>query len=214
MTTDDDLLGPRDGDTFDPVRDTERLNRQALDVFHAIQDGTWHTLAELSAHTGHPEASISARLRDLRKARFGSHLVERIYLGDGLHAYRYGGTMTNRTRGDYLERQARDALRSCGWIVVRAAGSLGPADLVALRRGFKPLLVACKTNGKISPDERTAIVDASWDGDARPLMACRTRRGWVDLHTVKPEGIGDRIDQIKVPPRPKEPDELDEPDET
>lgn len=211
MTTPDDgLLGPRDGDTFDPARDTDRLNRQALDVFHAIQDGAWHTLEYLSQTTGHPEASISARLRDLRKARFGSHIVERMHIGNGLHVYRYGGTMTNRQRGDYLERQARDALRSCGWIVVRAAGSLGPADLVALRRGFTPLLVACKTNGKIPPDERAAIVDAAWDGAARPLMACRTKRGWIDLHTVKPEGVGDRIDQIKVPPRPKD----DEPDQT
>lgn len=109
--------------------------------------------------------------------------------------------MSNRTRGDYLERQTRDALRAHGWIVVRAAGSLGPADLVALRRRFTPLLVACKTNGRIPPDERRAIRDAAEQAYARPLLAMRTRRGYVDLHVVLTDGLSQRIDQIKVPPR-------------
>lgn len=84
-----DLYGPRDGVTFDPARDTSRLNRQALAVWRVMRDGQWHTLAELSGATGYPEASVSARLRDLRKRRFGSRRVDRMYLGDGLHAYKY-----------------------------------------------------------------------------------------------------------------------------
>lgn len=110
---------------------------------------------------------------------------------------------TNRQRGDYLERQTREALRAHGWIVIRAAGSLGVADLVALRRSFTPLLISCKTNGRISPAERTAIREAATQSDARALVACRTRRGYVDLHTVTADGLSDRIDQIKVPPRAK-----------
>lgn len=82
------LEGPRGGETFDPARDESRLNRQARDVFRIVADEEWHTLAELAERTGHPEASVSARLRDLRKVRFGAHIVERMYLGDGLHAYR------------------------------------------------------------------------------------------------------------------------------
>jgi hypothetical protein len=92
MTSDPDqlpLFGPRDGDTFDPDQDTSRLNRQARDVWLVMADQQWHTLHELAIRTGHPEASISARLRDLRKPRFGSRQIEREHWGHGLHAYRY-----------------------------------------------------------------------------------------------------------------------------
>lgn len=205
----DDLYGRRDGDTFDPDRDTDRLNRQAADVFRVIADEQWHTLAELAARTGHPEASISARLRDLRKPRFGARVIERRYVGDGLHEYRYAGTttgaeMTNRTRGDYLERQTRDALRAHNWWVIRAAGSHGVADLVALRKGFRPLLIACKTNGVIAPAERQALLETAREADARPVMASRPegRRGVVEISLVQFEGTKS-IDLVKVPPRAK-----------
>lgn len=107
--------------------------------------------------------------------------------------------MTNRARGDYLERQAREALRAHGWYVTRAAGSHGAADLAALRAGNTPLLLACKTNGTIGPAERTALVEAATQAGARPLLACRERRGYVDLYAITPEGRGGHVDQIKVP---------------
>jgi hypothetical protein len=88
MTTTDSLNGPRDGVTFDGARDAGRLNRQAHAVFRVMADGRWHTLHDLSVAAGAPEASCSARLRDLRKPRFGRHRVERDYLGDGLWQYR------------------------------------------------------------------------------------------------------------------------------
>jgi len=56
-----------------------------------MSDGQWRTLGELSALTGDPEASISARLRDLRKPRFGGLTVERKYIRRGLFAYRVAG---------------------------------------------------------------------------------------------------------------------------
>ncbi len=37
----------------------------------------WLTLAEISQALGYPEASISARLRDFRKKKFGSYHVSR-----------------------------------------------------------------------------------------------------------------------------------------
>lgn len=85
------LFGDRDGETYDAGDDKHRLNKQARDVFVAIQDGRWHTLGEIHGRTGHPEASISARLRDLRKERFGAHIIERQSLGGGLWAYRWAG---------------------------------------------------------------------------------------------------------------------------
>jgi uncharacterized membrane protein len=50
--------------------------------------GDWWTLAELARATGYPEASISARLRDLRKPKFGGYTVERQYVERGLFRYR------------------------------------------------------------------------------------------------------------------------------
>lgn len=77
-----------DGATFDPVRDQERLAKQMIAVRQAMSDHEWHTLFQLSLATGAPEASISARLRDLRKARYGSHTIERRYVARGLWEYR------------------------------------------------------------------------------------------------------------------------------
>jgi hypothetical protein len=80
-----------DGDTFDPVQDLARLNAQTLRVWSALQTDQWLTLRELETLTGDPQASISARLRDLRKRRFGSHIVLRRRRDDGrrgIHEYK------------------------------------------------------------------------------------------------------------------------------
>lgn len=83
-----DLIGERDGATFDAVFDFDRLNAQAKRVFRVMADGEWRTLRELAGATGDPEASVSARLRDLRKPRFGGLTVERRRRGRGLWEYR------------------------------------------------------------------------------------------------------------------------------
>lgn len=77
-----------DGITFDPARDGERLAHQMTRVRVLMTDGVWRSLPAIAAATGYPEASISARLRDLRKARYGSHVVNRRYTGHGLWEYR------------------------------------------------------------------------------------------------------------------------------
>jgi hypothetical protein len=78
-----------DGETYDPALDKDRLNSQLGRVFDVMQDGYWRTLGEIDramdilnrtrdeGRTNTSEASISARLRDLRKPRFGGYLVER-----------------------------------------------------------------------------------------------------------------------------------------
>lgn len=82
------LEGDRGGDTYEPKRDKERLNKQHVRVWSAMRDGQWYTLKAVSHQTGDPEASISARLRDFRKTKFGSHTVERKYVSKGLWKYR------------------------------------------------------------------------------------------------------------------------------
>lgn len=56
----------RHGETFESAFDFDRLNAQQTRVWAAVKDGGWYTLAEISAASGAPEASASARLRDLR----------------------------------------------------------------------------------------------------------------------------------------------------
>jgi Holliday junction resolvase len=48
-------------------------------------------------------------------------------------------------RGHNRERQVRDLLLSDDWFVTRAAGSLGDADLVALKAGERPRLIEVKS---------------------------------------------------------------------
>ena len=82
------LSGKRDGVTFDEARDKARLNRQAAAVYDVMRDSRWRTLQDIANLTGEPAPSISARLRDLRKARFGGFQVEREYISDGIWHYR------------------------------------------------------------------------------------------------------------------------------
>ena len=82
------IMGDRDGQTFDRARDLSRLNDQMRDVYELMKDGKWRPLFAIASHTGHPEASVSARLRDLRKERFGGFNVERRYIANGVYHYR------------------------------------------------------------------------------------------------------------------------------
>ncbi len=76
-----------DGSTYEPKFDASRLRGEMARVYHCMKGNTykhghWFTLREISGFTGDPEASISARLRDLRKAKFGAHTVNRRRRGD------------------------------------------------------------------------------------------------------------------------------------
>ncbi len=55
------------GETFEPERDRERLGAQYCRVRDLMADGAWRSLSEIRAATDYPEASISARLRDMRR---------------------------------------------------------------------------------------------------------------------------------------------------
>jgi hypothetical protein len=90
QTFDDFLQRPRfEGSTYDPKLDKARLAGQALRVYNVMQDGVWRTLADVESMTGDPQPSVSARLRDFRKEKCGSWIVERRRVADGgLHEYR------------------------------------------------------------------------------------------------------------------------------
>jgi Holliday junction resolvase len=52
------------------------------------------------------------------------------------------------TRGIQRERQLRRELESDDWVVIRAAGSLGCADLVALKDRRTPMLIEVKSTAR------------------------------------------------------------------
>lgn len=85
-------LRPRfDGESFDPELDADRLSRQLDAVRRWMLTHEWQTLVEVAIGAGYTEAavaSISARLRDLRKPKFGNYLVERRRRGAGIWEYR------------------------------------------------------------------------------------------------------------------------------
>ena len=76
------------GPDYVPDRDNVRLKGQIEDVFKYMSDGAWHTLRDIATSTGHPEASVSAQLRHLRKKRFGSYTILKTYVNNGLFKYR------------------------------------------------------------------------------------------------------------------------------
>lgn len=83
-----DVTAPkRDGATYDHHKDGKRLGGQHRIVFELMRDGRWRTLAEIEDATGHPQASVSARLRDFRKPRFGGRQVNRRRRTEGSFEY-------------------------------------------------------------------------------------------------------------------------------
>lgn len=76
--------------------------------------------------------------------------------------------------GHDRERQVKKVLEEEGWHVIRAAGSLGTYDLVAMKDGHRPRLIEVKGNrdggpfANFRPPERYALSRAAYaaGGDA------------------------------------------------
>lgn len=77
-----------DGQSYDHARDSARLTGQLDAVRQVLADRQWHTLSEIADKVGGSEAGVSARLRDLRKARFGQHTIDREYVSRCCWRYR------------------------------------------------------------------------------------------------------------------------------
>lgn len=86
-----------DGETYDANADKDRLGKNLQAVLGIMADGRWRTLDEIlkvlcdDYEIRSTTASASARLRDLRKAKYGSFLVDRRRRGQaraGLFEYR------------------------------------------------------------------------------------------------------------------------------
>jgi hypothetical protein len=75
-------------ETWDEDRDGSRIARQRARIWKQMFSGNWKTIYELSVATGDPHQSVSARLRDLRKTKYGAHTVDRRYQAEGVWEYR------------------------------------------------------------------------------------------------------------------------------
>jgi len=77
-----------DGKTYDAGHDRERLRTLLGRVTVKMSSGHWWTITQLARICGGSEAGVSARIRDLRKPKFGGYQIERRRVAGGLWQYR------------------------------------------------------------------------------------------------------------------------------
>lgn len=83
-----------DGKSYDNERDGRRLFPQLEAVKAEMRSGAWVTLTflhdQLALMHGvkASQAAVSARVRDLRKDKFGGYTVDRRYVANGVWEYR------------------------------------------------------------------------------------------------------------------------------
>lgn len=103
------------------------LNEQVLAL---MMDGRVRTITEIARHVGAPEASISARLRDLRKAQFGAWNVMRTKISESTFGYKVtAGTVKPKTR----ENKEEDAFQAGFEYALELVGGMpSPVDTADL----------------------------------------------------------------------------------
>ena len=82
-----------DGETYDEELDGERMTTQLELVREIMSDQGWHRILEVANRVDCSESGAAARIRDLRKEKFGSWEIvrRRVAHGNGLHEYRWTG---------------------------------------------------------------------------------------------------------------------------
>ena len=99
------------------------------------------------------------------------------------------GGKAPRAAGDRFERVCVAQLRECGYLVIRSAGSLGPADLVAMRGDGLPLLVSCKVTNATTKRERALFQTRAADAGCLALIATKPSPGRILWLRIGPEGV-------------------------
>lgn len=88
----------------------------------------------------------------------------------------YVAAVNAKAKGSAKERQSKALLELEGWHVTKAGGSLGAADLVALKDGERPMLVQVKATAKgpfehFGPVERAELLSVAKAAGAVPMLA-------------------------------------------
>jgi len=104
---------------------------------------------------------------------------------------------TNKARGTAFERKVAERLTADGYLVIRAAGSHGAADLVAVKTG-QVLFVQVKLGGAgaCAPAEWNEFFRLATSVGALPVLAYRPGRQGVAYWLV----TGPKDRPTKVPP--------------
>jgi hypothetical protein len=135
-----------DGSTYDPSRDHARLTSQLRRVLEVLWDEKWHTISELAGAAGGMETSVSARIRDLRKPKFGGRCIHARRAGNGhkgLWEYRLErGEETNVETGSRA-RLTKEVMQTCIAVLERVAPSLMEAEASAVDALGRWLRVSC-----------------------------------------------------------------------
>lgn len=94
-----------DGATYSRQLDGERLKSQLIRVKDLMRDGRYRTLGTIMVIVGGTsEAGVSARLRDLRKPKFGGYLIEKKRLVDAAGTWMYRMLLQRGTQEKAPER--------------------------------------------------------------------------------------------------------------
>lgn len=93
------------------------------------------------------------------------------------------------SRGHDRERAVRRVLEDDDWWTCRAAGSLGDADVVALKAGMKPRLIEVKSTAagpyeKFGPKARADLLFAAQVAGAVAELAWWPPRGKLRFYTA------------------------------
>src|SRR3954463_8669532 len=83
------------------------------------------------------------------------------------------GGKAPRAAGDRFERACAIRLRKAGYLVIRSAGSLGPADLVAFREDRIATFVQCKITDNMTAQARADFYRVAFDAGAMAVLATR-----------------------------------------
>lgn len=96
-------------------------------------------------------------------------------------------------KGRYFEYKVKKLYESDGWFVIRAAGSKGVADLVAIAKDGKEVhFIQCKKHGVLSKQEREQLVAKAYTYNAVPILASQGKNGRsIKLYIVTIDGIED-----------------------
>ena len=106
-----------DGATYNRALDHDRLKGQLKAVRDLMSDGHWRSLGLIAEEVGCSPASASARLRDLRKEKFGAYNIERQRHEEfPVFVYRMVG---GKGEGTPAERHTTVSCPNCGhWVQV------------------------------------------------------------------------------------------------
>jgi hypothetical protein len=82
-----------EGATYDEALDYDRLSTQINDVLNSMLDEEWHKMQDIAIAITAPEPSVSAQIRNLRKAKHGGYVIHRRRTGN-TYEYRLDLTAT------------------------------------------------------------------------------------------------------------------------